>query len=144
MKFWQQIRTLWNRSHLKALLKPERIQKESLPPFDVPMTQQRIKDRGAHLSKHWRLLTSVTGIQYHFHFATFQEAANYVSHDVGKIVEQSGYSPQVRIDGSDVVLTLGLEMPQILTEGDFDFAEALDGTGEAEDETSPEPPTAKT
>ncbi len=142
MKFWQQIRDLWNRSQLKAMLKPERIQKESLPPFDVPMTQQRIQDRGVHLSSHWKLLTSVTGIQYHFHFATFQEAARFVHLEVGKLVEHSGYSPQVRIDGSDVVLTLGLENPQILTEGDFDFAEALDGTGEEENDNEPEPPAA--
>ncbi len=128
MKFWRQIRSYWSRFKLTVSLKPERIQKKSVPPFDVPMTNQRIQDRGAHLSKHWRLLTSVTGIQYHYRFPTFQEATAFVDREVGKIAEQSGYSPRVEIDGKDVVLTLGLEMPQILTEGDFDFAEALDGT----------------
>ncbi len=91
----------------------------------------------------WNLAARRDRHQYHFHFATFQEAARFVHLEVGKLVEQSGYSPQVRIDGSDVVLTLGLEMPQILTEGDFDFAEALDGSGEEEDDNEPEPPAAE-
>jgi pterin-4a-carbinolamine dehydratase len=102
------------------------------------MTLQRIQDRGAHLSNNWKLLTSVTGIQFHYRFATFQEAAGFVDREVGRIAEASGYSPVVEIDGNDVVLTLGVETPQILSEGDFDFAEAVDGVF-----PEPEPPAAK-
>ncbi len=138
MKFWHTVRTYWSRFKRTVRLKPERVQKKNLPPFDVPMTLQRIQVRGAHLSTNWKLLTSVTGIQFHHRFATFQEAVSFVNRDVGKIAEQIGYSPLVEIDGRDVVLTLGVEMPQILTEGDFDFAEAVDGVSQP-----PEPPAAE-
>ena len=138
MNFWQTVREALDRLKQTIRLKPERIQKKNLPPFDVPMTLPRIQDRGAHLSKNWRLLTSVTGIQFHYSFATFQEAASFVNREVGKIAESSGYSPVVEIDGKNVVLTLGVEAPQILTEGDFDFAESVDGTF-----PEPEPPTAR-
>ncbi len=138
MKFWQIVRTYWSRFRKGARLKPERIQDRNLPPFDVPMTHQRIQVRGAHLSKNWQLITSVTGVQFHYSFASFQEAANFVARDVGNIAAQIGYSPLVEIDDKDVVLTLGVEMPQILTEGDFDFAEAVDGVT-----TEPEPPAAE-
>ena len=138
MKFWHTVRTYWSRFRRIVRMKPERIQKKNLPPFDVPMTLERIQVRGAHLSTSWKLLTSVTGIQFHHRFASFQEAASFVNRDVGKLAEQIGYSPLVEIDGKDVVLTLGIEKPQILTEGDFDFAEAIDGTS-----SEPEPPVAK-
>ncbi|MCP3995182.1 MAG: hypothetical protein GY722_08965 [bacterium] len=128
MKFWRIVREHWSRFKRKARLKPERIQDRDLPPFDVPMTQQRILVRHAELSNHWNLLTSVTGIQFHYRFASFQEAASFVDREVGKIAAQIGYSPLVEIDDNDVVLTLGVETPQILTEGDFDFAEDVDGT----------------
>ncbi len=143
MKFWQTVRTYWSRFKRTVRMKPERIQTKNLPPFDVPMTLQRIQVRGAHLSKNWKLLTSVTGIQYHYSFASFQEAASFVNREVGKIAEQIGYSPVVEIDGRDVVLTLGVETPQILTEGDFDFAEAVDGAEESEHRSKPKPPPAK-
>lgn len=138
MRFWQTVREVWSRFKRTNRLKVERIQIRNLPPFDVPMTHQRIQVRGAHLSKNWKLLTSVTGIQFNYRFATFQEAASFVDREVGKIAEQSGYSPMVEIDGKDVVLTLGVETPQILTEGDFDFGEAIDGAL-----PEPEPPKVK-
>ncbi len=138
MKFWHTVRTYWSRFKRTVRMKPERIQKKNLPAFDVPMTLERIQVRGTHLSTNWKLLTSVTGIQFHHRFASFQEAASFVSRDVGHLAEQIGYSPLVEIDGKDVVLTLGVEAPPILTEGDFDFAEAVDGTS-----SEPEPPAAK-
>ncbi len=138
MKFWHTVRTYWSRFKRAVRMKPERIQSKNLPPFEVPMTLERIRVRGAHLSKSWKLLTSVTGIQFHHRFASFQEAASFVNRDVGKLAEQIGYSPLVEIDGKDVVLTLGVEAPPILTEGDFDFAEAVDGTL-----PKPEPPKAE-
>ncbi len=138
MKFWQTVRTTWTRFRKTNRLKAERVQKKNLPPSDVPMTHQRIQVRGSQLSARWNLLTSVTGIQFHYRFASFQEAAIFVHRDVGKIAEQIGYSPLVEIDGNNVVLTLGVEAPQILTEGDFDFAEAIDGTT-----NPPEPSVAK-
>ncbi len=138
MRFWQIVREYWSRFKRTTRMKPERIQKKNLPPFDVPMTSQRIQVRGAHLSKNWKLLTSVTGIQFHYRFASFQEAVSFVHRDVGKLAEQIGYSPLVEIDGKDVVLTLGVEAPQILTEGDFEFAEEVDGAI-----SEPEPPPAK-
>ena len=82
-------------------------------------------------------VTEVSNFQFHYSFASFQEAASFVDREIGKIAEQNGYSPVVEIDGKDVVLTLGVETPQILTEGDFDFAEAVDGTF-----PEPEPPVA--
>ena len=138
MKFWQSVRTYRGRFKRTDRLKAERVQKKNLPPFDVPMTHQRIQVRGAQLSTHWNFLTSVTGIQFHYSFATFQEAASFVDREVGKIAARSGSTPLVEIDGKNVVLTLGVEMPQILTEGDFDFAEAVDGTF-----PNPEPPLKK-
>ncbi len=138
MKFWQSVREYRGRFKRTSRLKAERVQKKNLPPFDVPMTYQRIQVRGAQLSTRWNLLTSVTGIQFHYRFATFQEAARFVEREVGKIAARSVYSPLVEIDGRNVVLTLGVEMPQILTEGDFDFAEAVDGTF-----PKPEPLVAK-
>ena len=52
--------------------------------------------------------------------------ADFVAFDVARLADELGHSPIVEIRGHDVFLTLGLDAPQILTEGDFDFGDAVD------------------
>ncbi len=126
MNLWQQLRAFVTRLSITKRMKPERIQDKFLPPFDVPMTDRRIQVRKSSLSKGWTLLQTPVGLRYHHAFASFQEAADFVSRDVARIAAELGQSPMVEIQGNKVFLTLGLDAPQILTEGDFDFGDAVD------------------
>ncbi len=125
MKTWQLFREYllrWRGPRMKA----ERTQHTLLPPFDVPMTEERIADRGKALASGWSFVTVPVAIRFQHRFATFQMAADFVSREVGSIAERFGATPIVKIDGSEVELILGVDAPQILTEGDFDVALALD------------------
>lgn len=137
MNFWQLFREFvaqWRRRRMKV----ERVQ--LFPSFDVPMTAERLKVRGEALSESWSLVTAPVAIRYRHRFASFKEAAEFVANDVAVIAEHFGFWPMVQIEGNEVALTLGVDAPQILSEGDFDFASAIDGASKAPEPGGDEPP----
>ena len=133
MRLWKRFRAFVARLNKITWMKPERIQRKRLPPFDVPMTAERIQVRAAGLSENWSLVLAPVAIRYWKSFESFQAAADFVSREVGRIAEATGEVPFVRIDGNDVFMVLGLAEPKILTEGDFDFGVAIDEAGSEDD-----------
>lgn len=134
MRFVQALRAYVQRQLLIAKMKAERVQARLFPSFDVPMTVERIQDRSAHLPKGWKLVLAPVAIRYHHKFASFKQCTEFVNGQVADLAAQEGYQPTVEIQGSELFLTLGIDAPPILSEGDFDFAEQI-----VEPEPAPEP-----
>ncbi len=115
---------LWER------MKPERIQDRSLP-GDTPMTLERIRNRA--IESGFDLLQAPVAIQKRYRHADFDAAVSFVASDVRHVAGEHGLTPKVEIDGGDVVVTLGIPIPGLLSEADFDVADALQqARGEAE------------
>ncbi len=127
---------LWER------MKPERIQDRILE-GDTPMTLERTKNRA--IDSGFDLLYAPVAIQRRYHHADFEAAVDFVAEDVRYVAGQQGLVPKVEIDGGDVIVTLGIPIPGLLSEADFDLAEALKaarGEDEAEPRVTPTPTVA--
>ena len=103
-------------------MKPERVQ----PPFNMPMTAQRTLHRQGEISSNWKQVTRLVALTYTKEFPDFTQATAFLNGTVAKLTEKFGEAPAVRLEDNVVTLTLGVDMPDLLTEGDFDFAQALD------------------
>ncbi len=133
---------LWER------MKPERIQDRILEESDTPMTLERTRNRAA--ASGFELLFAPVAIQKRYRHADFEAALDFVSVYVRQVAVDQGQAPKVEIDGGDVVVTLGIPIPGLLSEADFDVADALkqarsdadadaEGEGEGEDDLRPTP-----
>ncbi len=107
---------LWER------MKPERIQDRSLP-GDTPMTRERMKNRTIEAG--FELLYAPVAIQKRFRHPDFDAAVDFVTADVRQVAADQGLTPRVEIDGGDVIVTLGIPIPGLLSEADFDGGDAL-------------------
>ena len=103
-------------------LKPERIQDRTMP-AETPMTHERIVNRA--LASGFELLYAPVAIRRRYRRASFAEAVDFVHGTVAQTATDLGHSPKVVIDGGTVVVTLGIEIPNLLSEADFDVADAL-------------------
>ncbi|MCP3956929.1 MAG: hypothetical protein GY719_03665 [bacterium] len=112
----------WLAQLLRRRMKPERVQ----PPFMVPLTEQRLTTRQGRLSNAWEIVRGPVAIRGKFEFSSFQECVEFLAERVNPLAEELGFAPAVVIDDNTVVLTLGIDAPEVLSEGDFDFASALD------------------
>ena len=140
MRTLQRIRNFFARL-IQDDMKPERAQEELVPGSEVPMNPEGIQAREHDLPEDWSLVTAPVAIRYWHRFATFSEAAQFVANEVSLISEHFGFSPSVRIEGTDVALTLGIDATQILAEADFGFATALDAAMNEVTETTGDEPT---
>ncbi len=104
-------------------LKAERIQDRTLP-GETPMTVERACNRAADTG--WELIWTPVAIQKRTSHADFDAAVDFVAGDVRYVAGQQGLAPKVEIDGSDVTVTLGIPIPPLLSEADFDAAEAIE------------------
>ena len=129
MKYWRAFRNYAVAQYRRLVkrMKAERVQRKHLPRFDIFMTLERTQDRWADLSPAWSLKLAPVALEFRKKFGSVGEAAAFVSRDVTRLAEKVGEYPTVQIEGTEVHLTLGIPSPQILTEGDFDFAVAIDG-----------------
>ncbi len=107
---------LWER------MKPERIQDRTLA-GETPMTTERIVNRA--LEAGYDLIWAPVAIRKTYRHADFAEAVDFVHGTVAGVAATASHSPKVVIDGDVVVVTLGIEIPNLLSEADFDVAEAL-------------------
>ncbi len=119
-------------------LKPERIQGQSAVPGETPMTAERIGNRAA--ASGYELVWAPVAIRKRYRHPDFAGAVAFVATELSKVVTEQGLSPKVEIDRGDVTVTLGIEIPALLSEGDFDFADALEAEAatQADPETDPE------
>ena len=104
-------------------MKPERIQ--VFPPFEIPMTLRRIHERLDGFDGSCESVERVVGIEWKRSFDSFAEAAEFVRVTVAELAAEHGETPIVRIVDNEVTLYFGVEMPHVVTEGDFDLAEAI-------------------
>ncbi len=115
--FFQALWGGWDR------MKPERIQRPLLPETEIPMTVERIDARAAEVS--FDVVETPVAIHRSVTFDSFAEAAAFVHLKVGPLAEEHGYTPKVEINGATVDFVLGIPIPNLLSEGDFDFAAEL-------------------
>ena len=104
-------------------MKPERIQHPILPESEIPMTEERIDARAAEVG--FDVLCAPVAIHHRIAFGSFAEAAAFVHLEVGPLAEEHGASLKVEINDGVVDLVLGIPIPNLLSEGDFEFAAAL-------------------
>ena len=112
-------------------LKPERVQDRTLPE-ETPMTVERIGNRAAESG--FELIWAPVAISKRYRHANFAEAVSFVAEEIDWIASQQGHSPNVQIDRGDVTVTLGIPIPGLLSEADFDVADALKAATEVEAE----------
>ena len=112
-------------------LKPERVQDRTLPE-ETPMTVERIGNRAAESG--FDLIWAPVAINKRYRHADFAEAVAFVAEEVARIAAEQGHSPNVEIDRGDVTVTLGIPIPGLLSEADFDVADALKAATEVEAE----------
>ena len=108
---------LWER------MKPERIQDRSLGEGDTPMTLERTRNRAA--ASGFELLFAPVAIQKRYRHADFDAALDFASVHVRQVAAEQGLAPRVEIEDGDVIVTLGIPIPGLLSEADFDVADAL-------------------
>lgn len=125
MNFMQTVRKVAKEMIRAARLKAERVQAKFFPPREVPMCVERIQDRAAHLPKGWDLVVAPVAIRFHRTFKSFKHCAEFVNGPVAELAQKQGLEPDVDIRGTEVFVTLGVEAPPILSEGDFDFAQEI-------------------
>ncbi len=104
-------------------LKAERIQDRTVP-GETPMTVERVCNRAADSG--WELIWAPVAIQKRTGHADFDAAVDFVAGDVRYVAGRQGLAPKVEIDGGDVTVTLGIPIPPLLSEADFDAAEAIE------------------
>ncbi len=112
-------------------LKAERVQDRTVAE-ETPMTVERACNRAVDIG--WELVWTPVAVQRRFDHDDFNAAIDFVAGDVRYVAEQLGITPKIKIDEGDVIVTLGIPIPPLLSEGDFDAAEALEamtspGTG---------------
>ncbi len=105
-----------------ARLKPERIQDRSLP-GETSMTVERVCNRAAEAG--YELTYVPVAATRRYHFADFDAAVDFVAGDLRHVAGQQGLTPKIEIDRGVVTVTVGIPIPPLLSEADFDFAEAL-------------------
>ncbi len=125
MNFMENVRQVAKEMIRAARLKAERVQARFFSPREVPMCTERIQDRAARLPKGWDLVVAPVAIRYRRTFKSFRHGVEFLSDTVVQQAEKQGFAPDVEIRGSEVFVTLGVEAPPILSEGDFDFAQAI-------------------
>ncbi len=128
-------------SGLFTRLKAERVQIRSLP-GETPMTFERVGNRAAECG--YQLIWAPVAIQKRYRHADFDAAVDFVASDVGDIADRLGLTPKVEIDQGDVTVTLGIPIPPLLSEADFDVADALEAVAkelDAETDSTPRPRT---
>lgn len=125
-------------------LKAERVQDRTVPE-ETPMTVERACNRAVDIG--WELVWTPVAIQRRFDHESFDDAVDFVAGDVRYIAELEGITPKIEIDRGDVLVTLGIPIPPLLSEGDFDAAAALealtpsdpeDGTQQVQPAVGPE------
>lgn len=118
-------------------LKVERIQDRTLP-GETPMTVERIQNRAAENG--YELIWAPVAIRKRYRRDDFSAAVAFVADDVDQVATEHGHSPKVEIDRGDVTVTLGIPIPALLSEADFDVADAIEAAvAETVPETEPSP-----
>ena len=118
-------------------LKAERVQIRSVP-GETPMTVERVGNRAAECG--YQLIWAPVAIRKQYRHADFDAAVDFVASDVRHIAGRMGLTPKVEIDQGDVTVTLGIPIPPLLSEADFDVADALEAVAkELDPETRSEP-----
>ncbi len=127
---------------LVARLKPERIQ-DLIIPADTPMTLERIRNRA--IESGFELIYAPVAIRKVYQRGDFGTAMGDACGKVTQVAADHGHAPEVTVDGGCLTLTLGVEIPNLLCEADFDVADALkvafDTSGS--DEGAADPPSPK-
>ncbi len=108
-----------------ARLKPERIQ-DLILPGDTPMTAERINNRAE--ANGYQVIRVPVAIQKRYRHDDFDAAIDFVAGDVRYVAAQQEHWPKVEIDGGDVTVTLGIPIPALLSEADFDVADGIEAT----------------
>jgi len=114
-------------------MKAERVQ-NPIVATEVAMTDERIQNRVSETAV--ELISAPVAIRQRYSFANFAEASGFVHREIGRVAAKLGHPPMVEIYGKTVTLTLGVPVPNLLTEGDFDFVAEI---GQANDEPQTEP-----
>ncbi|MCP3964434.1 MAG: hypothetical protein GY719_41935 [bacterium] len=105
-------------------MKPERVQNRDLPgDFEVPMTSERIEQRAVETG--FEVVWAPVAIRRRYYFANFGEATAFADIQVAAAAERSGQIPRIEITGNAVDVIAGIPIPNLLSEGDFDFAADL-------------------
>ena len=115
--FFRSLAERWER------MKPERVQNRDLSGSEVPMTSERIEQRAAQTG--YDVVWAPVAIRYRYQFANFREATAFANTQVTAAAEQTGQIPRLEIDGNVVDVIAGIPIPNLLSEGDFDFAAEL-------------------
>ncbi len=113
-------------------LKPERIQGQSAVPGETPMTAERIGNRAAESG--YELVWAPVAIRKRYRHQDFGGAVAFVATEIEKVAAEEGHSPKVEIDGGVVTVTLGIPIPALVSEADFDFADALKAAAAVDDD----------
>ncbi len=108
---------------LLARLKPERIQGLTIP-AETPMTLERIRNRAEESG--FELLYAPVAIRKVYRRGDFGAAMDDACAKVRAIAAEHGHAPKVTVEGGCLTLTLGIEIPNLLSEADFDVADALE------------------
>ncbi len=109
-------------------LKAERVQDRTIP-GETPMTLERIKNRA--IDAGFELLYAPVAIRMRYRRGNFEKAVAFVNEVVAWVAAEIGHSPRVEIDQGDVTVTLGVPIPALLSEADFDVADAIKETAAA-------------
>ncbi len=117
------LKVLFGKTLVLLRLKAERVQ-------DRDEDEER---RWAQLSDRWRRVRPTTGLLWRVTFPGAREAADFVDRKLKPLAARAGAEPDVVVDGHEVHLAIGMEVPPILTEGDRRFALALDQAVAAEE-----------
>ncbi len=120
-------------------LKPERVQGRTVS-SETPMTVERIHNRAEESG--FEVIYAPVAIRKRFNRGSFAKAMASACETVAPVAAELGHAPKTVVDGGFLTVTLGIEIPNLLSEADFDVADALNAAlddAEPDDEAGQEP-----